>query len=101
MVAKGEPFAAWEAEDQRESQRLQQLDRKLRLRAHRKRPAEKEQVRLRSFSPLCCLLLFVGFGLVFVGFVLFVVGACCFWLFVCCCLLFCWGDLFTFCILFV
>lgn len=36
----GEPFASWEAEDQREQQRLHALDRRLRLRAHRKEDQE-------------------------------------------------------------
>ena len=36
----GEPFASWEAEDQREQQRLHALDRRLRLRARRKEDQE-------------------------------------------------------------
>eukprot|EP00435_Cladocopium_sp_Y103_P012178 s3864_g3.t1 len=35
-ISISEPFASWEAEDQREQQRLHALDRRLRLRAHRK-----------------------------------------------------------------
>ena len=49
VSSKGEPFAAWEAEDQREQHHLRALDRRLRLRAHHKEDQE-DQGRLTEGS---------------------------------------------------
>ncbi|CAL1160595.1 unnamed protein product [Cladocopium goreaui] len=48
-ISISEPFASWEAEDQREQQRLHALDRRLRLRARRKEDQEgRTEVSQRS-----------------------------------------------------